>query len=85
MKKKMSKKEAEEKIKIFFNSDKLDAKSVKKIKRLAMKYKIRLEDYRRRFCKECYSDLKYGKVRVSKMYKNVECGKCGKLNRWKIS
>ena len=84
MKKRISKKGVREKIKNFFEQKELDSKNTKKIKRLAMKYKIRLGKYRRRFCGECYSDLKHGKIRVTKTHKIIEC-ECGKLNKWKIN
>ncbi len=88
MKNKLSKKQAEERIDGFFRqTEELDSKNVRKTKRLAMSYNLKLKDYRKRFCKRCYSDLKYnkGKIRVGKMYKTVECSKCGFLNRWKMS
>lgn len=84
VKKSTSKKEMLEKIESFFERKDLDAGDVKKVKRLAMKYKIRLGDYRKRFCGACYADLKCGKVRVTKNSKSVECPNCKKINRWKI-
>jgi len=51
---------------------------------LAMSKNIQLKDYRKNFCKKCLSDLKTGKVRISKFYKSVECTKCKFKNRWKI-
>ena len=87
MKKKLSRQEAQEKIKEFFyEKEELDPKYVKKIKRLAMRYNIKLGRYRRRFCKKCYSDLKYNheKIRITKTHKIVECRRCGFRNRWKL-
>ena len=83
MKQKFSRKEVIEKIDSFFRQTELDSKDVPKIKRLAMKYNIKLGGYRRRFCKKCFSDLRKGRVRVTKCYKTVVC-KCGEKNRWKI-
>ena len=87
MKKVFSKKEAQEKIKEFFSEGgELEPRYVKKMKRLAMKYNIKLGIYRRRFCKKCYVDLKHnhGEIRITKTNKIVECKKCGFRNRWKI-
>ena len=86
MKNKLIKQEAQEKIDDFFSTkDELSPKYVKKIKRLAMRYNIKLGKYRRRFCKKCYSDLKYNvrKIRITKTHKIVECRKCGYINKWK--
>ncbi len=88
MKNKLSKKQVEEKIANFFRqTGELDPRNIKKTKRLAMSYNLKLKDYRKRFCKKCFSDLKYnkGKIRVGKMYKTIECAKCGFLNRWKVN
>lgn len=81
---KLSKKKAQEKIEVFFRQSEIPAKETKKIKRLAMRHKIKLEKYRRRFCKKCYSDLKRGKIRISKAYKRVECFVCDEENKFKI-
>lgn len=71
----------------FLRRDELEPEEVKKMKRLAMKHRIRLGEKRRRFCSECFSDLKFNtkKTRVTKTHKIVECGKCGKVSKWKIS
>ena len=68
----------------YFSKDKLDTKQTKKIKKLAMSYRISLREHRKRFCKKCYSDLKIGKVRISVRYKQISCKYCGIINRWKI-
>ena len=85
MKKKLKKHEVLEKIDSFFKQDNLDPKKVKKIKRLAMLYNIKMGRYRRRFCNSCYSDLKNGKVRITKSHKTIECLNCGGGNKWKIN
>lgn len=85
MKTKISKLEAKEKIENFFEQDKIEAKYVKKIKRLAMKFHIRLGNYKRRFCKKCLSDLRDGNIRINKSWKNVKCKKCNYVNKWKIN
>ncbi len=80
--KKISKKEALEAVEEFFENARLDPAAVKKIKGLAMAHRIRLKEYRKKFCKKCYADLKLGRVRVSKTHKQVICGICGATNRW---
>lgn len=80
MKTKVSRSEAQEKISLFFQREKFSADEVKKIKRLAMKFNIKLGKNRRRFCKKCFSQLK-GKTRVSKTHRTIECEACGFLNR----
>jgi len=82
--KKLSRKEAQETVQKFFENERLDPAAVKKIKTLAMVHRIRLKEYRRSFCKKCYADLKLGRVRVTKMHKQVLCGVCGTANRWAL-
>lgn len=86
MRKNLSRKEAQEKIDEFFRqTEKLDPKYVKKIKRLAMAHNIKLGQYRKRFCKKCFADLRKAKTRVKKGFKIVECGECGGKMRWRIN
>ena len=85
MKTKLSKKQAEEKIEEFF----LDIKSknpeqIRKIKRLAMHYNIKLGDKRRKFCKFCYSPRLKVK-RIKHKIKVVECEDCKRIMRWRVS
>lgn len=80
----ISKSEAKKEIQDYFLNEKLDSEKTRKIKRIAMAHRISLKDYRKRFCKKCYSDLKSGKVRISKEYKQVSCIMCGMKNRWKL-
>ena len=83
MKKLTSKSEAQLLIQEFFKKDEFSPIEVKKIKRLAMKYKIRLGNYRKEFCKKCLTKLN-GKTRISKSYKSIECKNCGFTNKFKI-
>jgi len=83
MKPKLSKKEAQEKINEFFKRKDFTAEEVRKIKRLAMKFNIKLGMRRKKFCKKCFSQLR-GKARVTKFYKTIECEKCGYNNRHKL-
>ena len=78
----MSRKEAEEKIRDFFK-EKHDKEEVRKMKKLAMSYQIKLKDERKLFCNKCYSMNLRVKGMKYKM-KNVTCQDCGNLMRWKI-
>ncbi|MEK6844422.1 MAG: hypothetical protein AABX83_03265 [Nanoarchaeota archaeon] len=83
MKTKLSKSQAEQEIKEFFERTKFTSEEVRKKKRLAMKLNIKLGDYKRKFCKSCLSQLK-GKTRITKKYKTIECEKCRFNNRFRI-
>jgi len=80
MKKNIPREEAREKIAEFFLRENFNAEEVRKIKRLAMKFNIKLGIYRREFCRKCLNKLK-GKVRILKNHKTVECENCGCKNR----
>ena len=84
MKTKLSKTEAKEKIDKFFRKSKFTPEEVKKIKRLAMKFNIKLTEQRKSFCKKCLSKLK-GKLSITKTHKTVECASCGYKNKIKLS
>lgn len=79
----MSKTEAVEKIKEFFSRNEFNSEECRNIKRLAMKFRIRLKEQRKSFCKKCFSQLR-GKIRIGNDHKSVECANCGFVNRWKI-
>jgi len=83
MKTELSKKEAQEKIDELFKRKSFSQDEVKKIKRLAMHYKIKLGSYRKRFCRKCLSQLK-GKTRITKTHKIIECEKCKYKNRFTL-
>lgn len=77
-----SKKEVKAKIEKFFSS-RHRANEVKKIRRLAMHNQIKLGDFRKKFCKKCFSmDLRVKSVR--KGLKNVECKDCGFIGRYRM-
>lgn len=79
---KMNKKQAEEKINLFFR-EKHSKEDVRKIKKISMRYRIKLKDFRKKFCNRCFSmNLKFRKVKGNR--KTVECSDCGNLMRWKI-
>jgi RNase P subunit RPR2 len=80
----LTRKEVQEKIDYFFkNLDGKSASDIKKIKKTAMKFNIRLGDLRKRFCKKC---LNTGlKVKgIKKGVKSAECSECRNLMRWKV-
>jgi RNase P subunit RPR2 len=86
MKKNISKTEAKEKIENFFKDIKnKDSKEIKKIKRLAMNFKIPLKEKRKLFCKNClnpYSGKE--KVRIKEGMRIVVCENCGRISRWRV-
>jgi len=84
MKPKLSKPEAQAKIEEFFKKDTFTPKQLKKIKRLAMKFKIKLKSYRKKFCKSCLSQLK-GKARITKTHKSIICQICGYKNKFRLA
>jgi len=83
MKTKLSKTEAKEKIDSFFSKKSFSPSDLKKIKRLAMKFNIKLKSHRKKFCKKCLNPIK-GKIRITKHYKITECSSCGYKNKIKI-
>ena len=79
---KLTKNEVEKEIKKVFSKNP-EPREVKKAKRLAMKYNIKLKGLRKKFCKKCYSTkLKVRKVKDK--VKTVECKNCGYVSRWKL-
>ncbi len=80
MKKQTVKQEAKQTIDEFFRRENFKSEEVKKIKRLAMKFNIKLGVYRKLFCKKCLSKLK-GRIRIKKNYKTIECTNCGYKNK----
>ncbi len=79
-----SKQEAKNKIDEFFSKSEFSPEEAKKMKRLAMKYRLSLKEHRKKFCKKCFSQLK-GKTRVSKTHKSIECEKCKTIKRFKLN
>ena len=86
MKSKISKTEAQEKIKDFFSHIKHKSpEEVKKIKKLAMSHNIKLGDKRKLFCKKCLAP--YGRdssMNIKNGFISIDCGKCNFKNRWKF-
>jgi len=82
--KKQTKSEAEQEIKEFFKDLKnKDPKDIKKIKRLAMHYNLKLGEKRKKFCKKCFS-TKLKVKSIKNGLKIVECQDCKKISRWKV-
>ena len=79
----LSKPEAKERIDSFFSGNNFSSAETKKIRRMAMKHKIKLKNYRKLFCKKCLSKLK-GKTRISRTHKTIECQSCGFRNKFRI-
>lgn len=85
MKKEISKTEAIKKINECFKEiQNKNPKEIKKIKRLAMSFKIPLKEKRKLFCKNCLSPYIRPKIRIKNKIKIIECEKCGFVSRWKI-
>ncbi len=84
--KKISKTEAEKKIKDFFKDIREKSpKEIKKIKRFAMNNNIPLKNLRKKFCKKCLSPYSgKEKVRINNKTKSIVCKNCNHANRWKI-
>ncbi len=80
MKIRLARAEAQKKIREFFEKLDFKAEEIKKIRRLAMKFNIKLGNYRKLFCKKCFSQLK-GKTRIKNKSKTIICDKCGFMNR----
>lgn len=85
MKKSLSKAEVEKQINEFFeNVNNKNSKEIKKIKNLAMAYKIKLGEKRKLFCKKCLSPYIETKIRINNNFKTTKCEDCGNISRWKI-
>ncbi len=83
----LSKKQARAMIDTFFSTlnKETKPKEIKKIKRLAMAYNIRLRDYRKRFCKKCFAPFPWNaEIRVKKGRLVAKCKQCGYVARWKL-
>lgn len=79
-----NRKEAGKLIGEFFSDiENKNAEEVRKMKKLAMHYKIKLGEKRKLFCKYCYSVLR-GKTRIKKGRKSVVCSACGRVSGWRI-
>lgn len=86
MKKKFSKSEAKVEIEEFFREIKEKTpKEIKKIKRLAMNFKISLKEKRKLYCSKCFNAYSGNeKIRIKNGIKSIVCEKCENISRWKI-
>ncbi len=87
MKKKLTKKDAKEKIKEFFESSKdKTPKEIKKIKKFSMSYNLPLKEKRKLFCKKCYVffNSNNSKIRIKKGIKSITCKECNNITKWKL-
>jgi RNase P subunit RPR2 len=83
MKTSLNRKQVEEKIGEFFQQASFTPEQLKKVKRIAMKFNIKLGNYRRMFCKKCLNPLR-GKLSITKTHKTIECKHCGFRNKIRI-
>jgi len=87
MKININKTEAKAKIDSFFQKESFNSEELRKIRRLAMKYKIKLQSYRKLYCPKCLSKLK-GKLSISKnkkgVYKTIICNNCKTKNTFRL-
>ncbi len=83
--KKISKTEAQEKIKDFFSKIKdKNSDDFKKMKKLAMSHNIKLGDKRKLFCKKCLNPYRNSSINIKNDFLNITCEHCGFKNRWKL-
>jgi len=79
-----NKSQAREKIEKFFKDPKYRTpEEIRKIKKLAMAYNLKLQDKRKMFCKKCYS-TKLITLGIKNKIKRVKCSDCSHVYRWKI-
>ena len=78
-----SKTEAQKNIDSFFQRALFTAAELRKIRRLAMTHRIRLGEYRKRFCQKCYSQLQ-DRLSLTKTHKTITCKSCGWKNKQKF-
>ncbi|MBI5148319.1 hypothetical protein HZA33_01415 [Candidatus Pacearchaeota archaeon] len=83
MAKNKDKKLAEKQIYEFFKEiGEKRPEEIRKVKRLAMHYNIKLEKLNRRFCKKCYSTLNNSRKRINRGKITITCLKCGHIMRY---
>lgn len=85
MNKNLSKQDIENKIKETFSKNPSQSE-IKKIKTLAMSKNIKLKDYRKKFCKKCYTffNANNSMIKIKKPYKIIQCKVCGNISRYKL-
>jgi RNase P subunit RPR2 len=85
MKKKLNKKEIQEKIYEIFSRNPSDDE-IKKAKKLAMSKNIKMGIFKKKFCKKCYClfNPDNSEIRIKKGFKIIKCKNCGFIMRNKI-
>lgn len=85
MKKKIPKTEARKQIDEFFEHVREKTpKEIKKAKRLAMSYNIKLGEKRKLFCKKCFSPFIDPSIRIKNNKLMITCEKCEYVTRLKF-
>lgn len=81
-----TKQEIESLVKEVFTKQNPSVKEIKKIKTLAMSKNIKLGEYRKKFCKKCYSFFNSvnSEIRIKKPYKIIKCKNCGFVSRYRM-
>lgn len=84
MKSNLSKQEIQDKIEEVFSKN-ASKEEIRKIKKLASSKNIKIRDYRKKFCKKCYSLFNGSncKIRIKKGFKTIKCS-CGNVSRYKL-
>jgi len=85
MKKIISKTEAQKQITGFFENIKdKNPKEIKKIKRLAMSYNIKLREKKKLFCKKCLNPYIGPSIHIKNGIIKITCDRCENKRQWKI-
>ncbi len=85
VKKTISRTQAKKQIKEFFEDLKgKTPKEVRKIRRLAMGYNIKLEEKKKLFCKKCFAPYNFPGVKIKNDLITISCDSCDHKSRWKI-
>lgn len=85
MKSDLTKQEINEHIKNIFSKES-SAKEVKKAKKLAMSKRIKLGEFKKKFCKKCYSifNSNNSEIRIKRGLKVIRCKECKSISRYKM-
>jgi len=85
MKPLLTKQEINEYIKNIFSKES-SIKEIKKAKKLAMSKNIKLGEFKKKFCKKCYSmfNSNNSEIRIKNGFKITKC-KCGYISRYKLN
>jgi len=85
MKSDLTKQEINEYIKNIFSKES-SAKEIKRAKKLAMSRNIKIKEFKKKFCKKCYSmfNSKNSEVRIKNGFKVILCKECNHISRYKL-